>query len=49
MGIAAATIIGNFSPQKLSKYLAKAGALSMIFIGIYFLYKAYNYSCSTGG
>jgi hypothetical protein len=48
MGIAGAMIIGNFSPQKMSKYLAKAGALSMIIIGIYFLYKAYNYTCQTG-
>jgi hypothetical protein len=48
MGIAIASIIGNFSPQKITKYLVKIGAVSMIGIGIYFLYKAWNYTCQTG-
>jgi hypothetical protein len=48
MGISVAMIIGNFSPRRITKYLVKAGALSMVIIGIYFIYKAWNYTCPAG-
>lgn len=48
MGISIAIIIGNFSPDKFKKYLTRVGAVSMIMIGVYFIHKAWTYSCEGG-
>ncbi len=47
-GIAIASIVGDLSTKRIRKYLSRTGALIMIGVGIYFLYKAWNYSCSSG-
>ncbi|MGA1819380.1 MAG: hypothetical protein ACMUHU_00060 [Thermoplasmatota archaeon] len=47
-GIAIASIAGDIFSPRLRKYLAKVGAAAMVGIGIYFLYKAWTYTCSTG-
>ncbi|MGA1793570.1 MAG: hypothetical protein ACMUHM_06435 [Thermoplasmatota archaeon] len=47
-GIAIASIVGDIFSPRLRKYLAKVGAIAMVGIGIYFLYKAWTYTCTTG-
>jgi len=47
-GIAIASIAGDIFSPKLRKYLAMVGAATMVGIGIYFLYKAWTYTCSSG-
>lgn len=48
IGISIAEVFRNISPDRFKRYLVRSGAISMVLIGIYFLYKAWNYSCQNG-
>jgi cytochrome c biogenesis protein CcdA len=45
VGIALASIVRDLSPRKYMPFISRMSALSMVLIGCYFIYKAWNYSC----
>ncbi|MGA1822479.1 MAG: hypothetical protein ACMUIG_08125 [Thermoplasmatota archaeon] len=47
-GIFIASVVSGMSSPKFRRYLSMAGALVMMGIGAYYLYKAWNYSCVSG-
>jgi threonine/homoserine/homoserine lactone efflux protein len=46
VGIALASMLSDLTPKRIGPYLSRAGALAMIGVGLYFIYKAYNYACA---
>ncbi len=46
VGIALASMLSDLTPKHIGPYLSKAGALAMIVVGLYFIYKAYFYTCA---
>ena len=46
LGILAGTIIGTMASERLRPYLVKAGALTLLGLGLFYFYRAVNYSCS---